>query len=1055
MANTEVSFLYKEARLNLEPAFPGSTIHLTLPSSTGPTFGKGIQPKRTVVHEKYPDQDEDTFARKHLASEASIYFRRKHSYPRCFLWRILDDRKVLEIQSIDFDQDADAQTEAHLTLQLQFPSPIRPFGIAFDEPDDQDALTAFVVTASKELYTLNLHRDFFVREAATEMDIGAWCKIFSPISFRLRDPYRIFAVNDRDLFFSMQDGGIQHLTRKVGEDGSTWSDIAYSQYQWSLRSLVAWKGGNSVKFNNSDLDGSAAAAIVLSPENDYIFTVCLDHVLRVWNANTGKIAIQEDLLRDAELPDKSSQYFIGPSQPMLMQMINIQGGGMDGVEYHLVTYSPKKHQFKFLGIRDPEDMLNGVKDVQSDFAFIPPIDEMMNTTVWNLEEFYVKATHGWRSTEIWIRARSGPSSKIYSLTFNLLDPVGVLTKVWKHHWVSVDSGSLTVEGLKSIPTNPGELDALVPMVHNPSVTEQWLDFLLFPGRFTAATLETALLVYRKGIEQKETPAASNKTPFKERLCAAVSSYVAFSRQNVANIDYEQHGTNLMAQWQMYYGLVRDLHKRRGEVLSLVYDYEQDMSWLILSDYASAIRLGSEVEIMRSNQHPLMTTDPDRWPGPLQATLQDDDSQQIARLLFAAGQFRKGLGSKFKQQFQVVITNEMLQSSLMAIPARIETIEQSCKLCEQVSDEDVAKLEDAIGMDFSELDDSLIRKTLETLTPVEAGRGTAKKQIARYGLRAVSRIAQETLEVTYDVLLDLMVLVIFLHVDVDPEEHSEEFNAADLFNEILLLLKDNAAVSWMSGTPWSHPAPTGASSTTFLKSLSERSRSSGISLPSLSQTVLEGVAGRRTFDFSIPKKAQSEVITYWARMWISEPFRNQGYDQIVVDVMSILLQEKDTDLASDFLRFMGQSNWSTYLNARLCLLKGEYTLAAIYFKKASFKLGKLHGSCTNVLPYTNEFVAIGIFNVDDLDYGNYITPDERDLFSDGLPNYYLHVLSLFEKVKAHAFVADFAKLGLQSLTGDEPEDTKTELLSRLFNASIQTSRFEEAYTALSRFTDKNL
>jgi DNA repair protein RAD51/nuclear pore complex protein Nup160 len=190
------------------------------------------------------------------------------------------------------------------------------------------------------------------------------------------------------------------------------------------------------------------------------------------------------------------------------------------------------------------------------------------------------------------------------------------------------------------------------------------------------------------------------------------------------------------------------------------------------------------------------------------------------------------------------------------------------------------------------------------------------------------------------------------------------------------------------------------------------------------------------------------------MWTSEPFRSSEYEHVVNDTLGILIQEKDVDLASNFLKFVPQNNWSTYLNARLCLLKGEYTLAAIYFKKSSFKLGKSKKNYAELIK-TNKFPAIGIFNIDDSDSINLTSPDERDLFSDGLPNYYLHVLSLFEKAKAHAFVADFAKLGLQSLTGDEPQFVKTELLSRLFNASIQTSRFEEAYTALVRHTDVSL
>ena len=100
-------------------------------------------------------------------------------------------------------------------------------------------------------------------------------------------------------------------------------------------------------------------------------------------------------------------------------------------------------------------------------------------------------------------------------------------------------------------------------------------------------------------------------------------------------------------------------------------------------------------------------------------------------------------------------------------------------------------------------------------------------------------------------------------------------------------------------------------------------------------------------------------------------------------------------------------------------------------------------------------ALGLFSIEDADQINFIPPEQRDSFSEGLPRYYSHILSLFERVKAYSYVAEFARLGLRSLIGKEDAALRTELLSRLFNASIQTSRFDEAYTALIRHSDNAL
>lgn len=85
--------------------------------------------------------------------------------------------------------------------------------------------------------------------------------------------------------------------------------------------------------------------------------------------------------------------------------------------------------------------------------------------------------------------------------------------------------------------------------------------------------------------------------------------------------------------------------------------------------------------------------------------------------------------------------------------------------------------------------------------------------------------------------------------------------------------------------------------------------------------------------------------------------------------------------------------------------------------------------------------------------------EWKLLYNGLPRYYSHIVSLFDKDKAHSYVNDFARLGLMlcKTSFDDPgiADLRTDALSRLFNGSIQTTRYEEAYATLMLFRDKAL
>jgi len=69
------------------------------------------------------------------------------------------------------------------------------------------------------------------------------------------------------------------------------------------------------------------------------------------------------------------------------------------------------------------------------------------------------------------------------------------------------------------------------------------------------------------------------------------------------------------------------------------------------------------------------------------------------------------------------------------------------------------------------------------------------------------------------------------------------------------------------------------------------------------------------------------------------------------------------------------------------------------------------------------------------------------------------VSLFDKEKFYSFVIDFARIALQFATAGSKDnyilDLRTELHSRLFNAALQTSRYDIAYSALTLFTNHAL
>lgn len=79
-----------------------------------------------------------------------------------------------------------------------------------------------------------------------------------------------------------------------------------------------------------------------------------------------------------------------------------------------------------------------------------------------------------------------------------------------------------------------------------------------------------------------------------------------------------------------------------------------------------------------------------------------------------------------------------------------------------------------------------------------------------------------------------------------------------------------------------------------------------------------------------------------------------------------------------------------------------------------------------------------------------------MINTGIANYYSHIVALYEKQKGYSYVVEFARLAVQSF-GSKPESTltKTDMLSRLFNAAVATSQFQLAHTTLLSFKDSAL
>ena len=210
---------YKETRLNLDSTVQDSTIAIRLPSTGSLGRASKTAQNRSHIADIPIADDEVTFRQRHLASAGSIYHRVHHRSPRSFLWRVLEDEKVLSIQAIDICKRSPDTPEGHLTLRITFPHSIKPSCVAFADGAEHDVLYAFVLTDAKQLYTLTLRPEYFRRASSTEDNVLEWCKAYASSAIGMKNAHRLVALAANEVLVSFIDGGLLRLSKASGGDG--------------------------------------------------------------------------------------------------------------------------------------------------------------------------------------------------------------------------------------------------------------------------------------------------------------------------------------------------------------------------------------------------------------------------------------------------------------------------------------------------------------------------------------------------------------------------------------------------------------------------------------------------------------------------------------------------------------------------------------------------------------------------------------------------------------------------------------------------------------------
>ncbi|KAK4131912.1 hypothetical protein BT67DRAFT_386895 [Trichocladium antarcticum] len=990
MASRDFEILYKETRLNLEPASQSSVVQIRVAPQSA--YGRLSSTRGGASAD-----DEKGYRSKNLATASSIYYRKHNTSPRGFLWRVLDNGTVLSLRVADVCKQ-EKGADAPLILHLRFPTAIRPSCVGFADREDHDALHVHVVDHSNQLWSIALRPDHFRKRTATDGGLGDGCRAFMPPGFGFKHPHRLAVVDPDQLIVTMHDGGILRFDRNKGHDASAtpWRETIYNVAGWgqSLRGLVPFQRNPTIRYDKVNMEMTAAASTAVTSmghtDTAFLFTLCLDHRMRVWDVRTGQILYTGDILNTKRDPQELGKWIVDPSQGNLIRIVDNNRG-----QCLVATYSPVgAGEFKFWKVKANDQGSIHVADCFPDAHLIPPSPTSMD--IWNLADFTV--TQQPDGPELWALWKNNTSYRAQRLQILPLNVTAPFADGWKT--VCVESTVPTVRA--SGPWNPTDS------------AEKWLDLIFFPGRFSKSTLEAALAMYEKGLgTYKETTSKAGRS-IAESICSVLGSTTTLDRGSTGGADYDQFRITSETQWMRFWRLLLELDKQRGEALSLIFDPVDGMIWVACADLVAAVRQCSDLDRVYHN---------------LQSP--EKKNEDVAALVSAGLTFVEGFSDSMHQLSRAALRAELYEDSARSDSERMQLFLDRAGFWPSVTDEDCALVIDTLGQNYQMVTARLYEDLFDLITASsEANSQELREPFTGFGHKVVVRAVQDTIELHWQILFSQLILLVHMEFDSDEAAplHSR-FEVGTVYRRLIDALRRLEHLRWMARTELTISTPKGGSGVSS-PTLTKRGQDENFT-----KTALEGLTRHL---FGLPESNNMPLLSSITDLVLDLCAPSSTTVLYTWLSQCWLLKQDRPDLALELNPFADQDPFSTYVQGRVFLALRDHDTACYYFKKAAIGL------------------SISIKHLDRHSAG-LLDDTEWNLLNSGLPNYYAHIVSLYDRQKAYSYVMEFSRLALQFVHAGSQDAAgiKTEMLSRLFTAATAISHFEEAHCALLSMDDEAL
>jgi nuclear pore complex protein Nup160 len=628
----------------------------------------------------------------------------------------------------------------------------------------------------------------------------------------------------------------------------------------------------------------------------YAFMVSLDHKLRVWNLQTGRLSYAGDILSGEPESNEAAKPVIDPSYSQLVKTYP------DGEDTTLcVTYSPLgTGEFKFWSV---VGAIDGSFEVDDLFPMSSLVPQTPTADLWTLADFSVVLDRSAvNSFTLWVLWKNNTTYRVQKVEFRPGN-AGNIKKAWSTRWEAMAAETLREANLPAILVGD-----------HADGPDKWLNFILTPGRFTAATIETGLAIYGRGLGGKSTGVKSGALA--ENMCSIIASTVALSRTSEGEMNFDQHRKAIDDQWLRFYRLLQELDKHRGEALSLAMDPQGTLPWVVLADGIAAVRECRGLEKRWHNQE-----------------MTPSGTEYVAALVTAAAALRDSFSDKMLHNFETLLLGELFEEPSLTDPARMRAFYDKCDFANQIGDEDYEQLQNNLGGGFKDVTPEVYRALLDLMSASLDDTRLKLLPNAEFGNKLILKGVQETVELQRNVCLDQLALLILIEAEVNHGDEGIEFETAAVFGELIEKLKRLELINWLANTQISLPLSRERSG-----SVVESTGSLAKKAPPRTETIT-GLEGMLRHLLGFDPQNHTSMPQALTEMLVQICAPDSEYEIPPSATQCFLLKNGRPDLAMEFSRFAELNPFDIYVQGRVYLASNDAFAASIQFKKAAYGIGK--------------------------------------------------------------------------------------------------------------------